>query len=48
MHLNNQMLLGRKLKAADNLMQLCIHGGNIKYGDFKEVCVCVCCVCVCV
>ena len=31
------MLLGRKLKAGDNLMQLCIHGGTIKYGDFAEI-----------
>ena len=31
-----QMMLGRTLRAADNLMQLCIHGGSIKYGDFKE------------
>ena len=31
-----QMLLGRTLRAADNLMQLCIHGGSIKYGDFKD------------
>ncbi|EKX40969.1 hypothetical protein GUITHDRAFT_153966 [Guillardia theta CCMP2712] len=28
-----QMVLGRRLKASDNLMQLCIHGGTIKYGD---------------
>jgi len=27
------MVLGRRLKASDNLMQLCIHGGTIKYGD---------------
>ena len=31
-----QMMLGRTLRAADNLMQLCIHGGSIKYGDFQE------------
>ncbi len=31
-----QMLLGRNLRAADNLMQLCIHGGTIKYADFKD------------
>ena len=31
-----QMLLGRNLRAADNLMQLCIHGGTIKYADFKN------------
>jgi histone arginine demethylase JMJD6 len=31
-----QMLLGRTLRARDNLMQLCIHGGQIKYGDFKD------------
>jgi hypothetical protein len=28
-----QALLGRVLKARDNLMQLCIHGGTIKYHD---------------
>jgi hypothetical protein len=31
-----QMLLGRNLRAADNLMQLCIHGGTIRYADFKD------------
>jgi len=36
---SRQMLLGRNLRAADNLMQLCIHGGSIKYGDFTQVCV---------
>jgi len=32
-----QMLLGRRLRAGDNLMQLCIHGGTIKYRDLQDV-----------
>ncbi len=32
------MLLGRRLRASDNLMQLCIHGGTIKYRDLQEAC----------
>mmetsp|Transcript_35386 Transcript_35386/g.70791 ORF Transcript_35386/g.70791 Transcript_35386/m.70791 type:complete len:173 (-) Transcript_35386:4-522(-) len=32
-----QMLLGRRLRASDNLMQLCIHGGTIKYRDLQDV-----------
>ena len=30
-----QSWMGRTLKADDNLMQLCVHGGTISYGDGK-------------
>ena len=31
-----QIWLGRPLRANDNLMQLCIHGGTLKYGEGGE------------
>lgn len=30
-----QLWMGRTLRANDNLMQMCVHGGKIKYGDGK-------------
>mmetsp|Transcript_19806 Transcript_19806/g.48624 ORF Transcript_19806/g.48624 Transcript_19806/m.48624 type:complete len:358 (+) Transcript_19806:50-1123(+) len=32
-----QLLLQRPLRARDNLMQLCIHGGTIKYADIAQL-----------
>ena len=31
-----QIWLNRPLRANDNLMQLCIHGGTLKYGEGGE------------
>ena len=28
-----QLWLGRTLRASDNLMQLCVHGGQLTYGN---------------
>ena len=28
-----QLWLGRTLRAGDNLMQLCVHGGQLTYGN---------------
>ena len=36
-HTYMQLLLQRTLRATDNLMQLCIHGGTIKYADIAQV-----------
>lgn len=32
-----EMLIGRKLRASDNLLKFCVHGGNMQLGDAAKI-----------